>query len=212
MLDQETRRDHPHAIVHPPGRPQLPHPGIDDRVAGPPLRPRLELRAYRRRPDVAPRDRIQLLARILRAIIGELQDHILRIVAPADLAQEHIDRSAHIGDAAPDSGRRHLAEMQMRAQPRTALDRRQVARAAILRRLVDKGIDPLARARLARLPPGKTRRPVGLGRQQSPILQPVRFGPVRRLGNRARLVHRSSGRHPPLQRAPERGEDLVRLT
>ena len=42
VLDQEAGRDHPHPVVHPAGREQLAHAGVDDRVAGParPSRPR----------------------------------------------------------------------------------------------------------------------------------------------------------------------------
>ena len=35
MLDQERGDDHPHAIVHPAGVPELAHAGIDDGIAGP---------------------------------------------------------------------------------------------------------------------------------------------------------------------------------
>ena len=34
MLDQERGGDHAHAVVHPARVPQLPHAGIDDRIAG----------------------------------------------------------------------------------------------------------------------------------------------------------------------------------
>ena len=44
MLDQERCCDHAYTIVHPTGRPQLTHAGIDDRIASVPARPGLELR------------------------------------------------------------------------------------------------------------------------------------------------------------------------
>ena len=40
MFDEKRSRDHPDPIVHPTSRPKLPHSGIDDWVAGPPLLPR----------------------------------------------------------------------------------------------------------------------------------------------------------------------------
>ena len=42
VLGQEAGGDHPDPVVHPPLVQQLPHPGVDDRVAGPARAPRRE--------------------------------------------------------------------------------------------------------------------------------------------------------------------------
>ena len=82
VLDQERRSNHPHPIVHPPSRPQLPHSGIDNGIARPPFGPRNKICVHRRIGYVSPRQFVKRIARVFGAIFRHLNDHILRIVPP----------------------------------------------------------------------------------------------------------------------------------
>lgn len=83
VLDEEGRRDHARAVVQPAGRPELPHRGVDEWVAGLALPPRLEAH---RAGD--PRDRAHVLEE--RALVreGEVIREVARILAVADLLDE----------------------------------------------------------------------------------------------------------------------------
>src|SRR3546814_15369101 len=67
MLDEEAGGDHPHAIVHPARRPELPHSRVDDRIAGAASRPCLEIGLARSVADRAPGKAVELLAPVFRS-------------------------------------------------------------------------------------------------------------------------------------------------
>ena len=102
--------------------------------------------------------------------------------------------------------------MQMRGQPRGAIAAGQVALTLIFAGMVGEVFQLLTRAHLARSPlAAKATGPVGLARQQVPVWQLVRGGPLLWRGDR--LWHRQRLRwrqHLMLQGAPERREDLER--
>lgn len=95
-------------------------------------------------------------------------------------------------------------------QARTAFDRGQVPLLVITRRDLGKSAESHLRARFARRPFAfEPSRPIGPGRQQFPIVQPVRGGPA---VGRIEAFGRIQGgrrRHMIAQRAPEGGVDFI---
>ncbi|MCY1172832.1 hypothetical protein D9M73_129760 [compost metagenome] len=100
--------------------------------------------------------------------------------------------------------------MQMGRQARTALDRGQVAGFAIGGGMAFEAVQFVMGTRFARGPVRpEAGRPVGFGRQQAPLVKPLAARPMRGRGNARRFGQRRGRRHLLLQRAPERGEDLI---
>src|SRR3546814_6272536 len=75
MLDEEAGGDHPHAIVHPARRPELPHSRVDDRIAGAASRPCLEIGLARSVADRAPGKAVELLAPVFLAQPWRSEEH-----------------------------------------------------------------------------------------------------------------------------------------
>jgi hypothetical protein len=81
VLHEERRRDQPCAVRHRPFRKELPHPGIDERIAGSPRLPSSECRRILA-PEIL--SRVEILARDTR-LGGE---QLVVEVAPAELPPE----------------------------------------------------------------------------------------------------------------------------
>ena len=215
VFHQEARHDHPHAVVHPAGRPELPHAGIDDRIArAAPLPGPQADRVVRpgKLRVVGPQRRVARVRKVEQQVIGELP--------PAELAEIGLGAAAGDlrrgraadgrADRMPDAAGRDLAEVQVRRQAARALAIGPVAIGGIPReRRVEKPRQPLLAARGARRP-GLRHRAVPGDRGEQPE-RGERLGPGRRLcgpqpaGRRdwlGRLVLRE-------QRPPERREHLV---
>src|SRR3546814_13212999 len=88
MLDEEAGGDHPHAIVHPARRPELPHSRVDDRIAGAASRPCLEIGLARSVADRAPGKAVELLAPVFLAQPWKLLHLAKRKIPPCQFAQE----------------------------------------------------------------------------------------------------------------------------
>ena len=84
VLDEERRRHEAGAVVHPAGRPELAHAGVDERVAG-------AGRAARRRARPASSrqgKRCEALAQRTLGRVREVVQQVVAELAPAELAQE----------------------------------------------------------------------------------------------------------------------------
>src|SRR3546814_8458452 len=88
MLDEEAGGDHPHAIVHPARRPELPHSRVDDRIAGAASRPCLEIGLARSVADRAPGKAVELLAPVFLAQPWKLLHLAKRKIPTCQFAQE----------------------------------------------------------------------------------------------------------------------------
>ena len=204
ILGEKARDDHAHAVVHPAGRRQLPHPGIDDRIPGHAGLPRLE--AVR---IVVPFQRVACLAertvehpgmRIEDGVV-ELAPHQLVDPRPDPLLRRRLGR----GQREPRAhafAHRDRAEAQVRREPGGAGDRGPVTVEVVaMRGAVEEGVQPLPGRRR---PPG---RDAGRIRPQPPPARlPERVGrslgdPPRKRGSRSRA--RRIGLEPPPPRAPE---------
>ncbi len=87
VLDQEARDDHPDAVVHPAGRQELTHPGVDDseaRLTGAPLR---ELGVGRR--VGVEFDVVQFGVQVLPRGVRLVEEHVGVEVSPRQLTGEH---------------------------------------------------------------------------------------------------------------------------
>ena len=206
MLHKKGRCDHPDAVVHPPRRPQLAHPRVDDRIAGLPLGPRGKI--YIGLFAAAPVECFKFSTCAARSVVGKLVDRIGCIIAPADFSQERFAFCADpLRDMMPNCRRRNLSEMQMRRQARCARLRRHIARAIIIGNVIEKAAQRTVRARLSRRPDVEPGRPIWTGRQQAPVCQCIAarrrafdtFGGGQRLGRW----------HPVQQCAPIGRENLV---
>ena len=126
MLQEKRGHDHPHAIVHPARVPQLAHTRIDDRKA--------RFTALPAREPVRildPREVCEVLAQRRVGRRRKVRQQVLRELAPYQLAQpgdmglrhRHLALRRRVrGDGMPALTRRHFAEMQVRGQPRHAVD------------------------------------------------------------------------------------------
>ena len=181
MLHQKAGADHPYAVVHPAGLPQLSHAGIDNGIAGHALLPAFEvLRDQMPRIGVPPQRALVIIAVALRGVIGELVDHVLRVIAPDHFLGVGLPAvRALVLQLVPDLRRADLAPMQMRGQARGDVLGRQVTPLVVLGNHIAPPFEPIMRGPLAEFPevadaPG----PVGLGRKQVPVGQFVAFGPA----------------------------------
>ena len=114
VLGEEGGDDHAHAVVHPAGRPQLPHPGVHDRIAGPSSLPALQcvvVRSPAEAPELVPQ-------RCVREVAVVIED-VSRKLAPSELAQESIGSLPHsailhpVLYGVPHLTRTYLAVMQV---------------------------------------------------------------------------------------------------
>ena len=80
VLHEHGGGDHAHAVVLPARRPELPHAGIDDRVAGATTLPSTEVFLVRR-----PREFLELATQRAVGGLGEVVDKVLGEFAPTDL-------------------------------------------------------------------------------------------------------------------------------
>ena len=116
VLGQERRRDHAHAIVHPAGRPELAHAGVDDRIAGAAALPGLD------GVVLVAREGVELRPEVALGEVAEVEEQVVGELAPAELGQELLGRGrqAAARGGAPDLARADLAESEVRRQPRRA--------------------------------------------------------------------------------------------
>ena len=130
VLDEEARRHHAYPVVHPPGRGQLAHPGVDEREAGAPLLPGLE-------PGAGfvvghPGHRAQVAPRRVRPMPQDVGVEL----APGQLGDEgrRAGRGRHRGggEVGQQGARVDLAELQRLGQPRGAVQIRSVAALAVV--------------------------------------------------------------------------------
>ena len=108
--------------MHPALAPQLPHAGVDERVAGPSLAPRQEtfVRA-------APADRAPVARLVLGACVaGEVQEHVREEVPPGELPAK-----LRVIDAVFQFARRQASEVQIGGEARGARLGDQVALGAV---------------------------------------------------------------------------------
>ena len=114
-------------------------------------------------------------------------------------------------DPLPDIGRADLTAMEMRREPRCALNARPVAPfRVVIDCLIEKAVEPLPRARFPRRPClAEAARPIRLGWKQPPIRKGVtRNLAIKRLELRRRPQRRALTL--PAKRPPERRKHLVR--
>ncbi len=102
--------------MHPTGRPQLAHPGVDDRIAGLAALPCLQLSGIR-----GPREPLEIGSQRFRRRAGEVIENVVRELPPADLAEERLSilRRAirkRLVDRSPDLAGTDLSELQMRRE------------------------------------------------------------------------------------------------
>ena len=172
MLHQQAARDHPHPVVHPPGLPELPHPRIDNGIAGAPLLPGAQQVSV-----PSPGEGVEFRAQVARRHLRPVPEQVIGEFAPEDLLQEGLDprpprrRAGRV----PDLPGRDLAPAQMRRQARGPLDPRQVALGVIgHERPGGEAGEPCGGAGFPRLPQRiEACGPIGLARcgMQAEILQ-----------------------------------------
>ena len=170
--------DHPHAIVHDAGGPQLAHAGIDDRIARLPLLPgRKALRVVTPRkggklgPERLGRQRRPMMQEVIGEFAPEhfLQEFFRRTVEPATglcLRRPH---------GVPALRRADLAKVQVGRQPGRDISIRPVPLIGIVREAIfDKAGQSLPRTLFARRPMCfETLRPVRLFGEQVPVNEAV---------------------------------------
>src|SRR5690606_33465064 len=109
--------DHAHAIVHPPRRPQFPHPRIHNGITGEAPLPGAE-----RALVVAPREAGELLPQRLRRRVRKVKEQVMGELAPADLADEvrgavpSLEENVRMDTTGlvPDAAGTDLSKVQMR--------------------------------------------------------------------------------------------------
>ncbi len=184
VLGQERGRHHAQAVVHIAGLVELAHRGIDQRVAGTRLAPRLEM--ARR---IGPRQRVVLrLEGMPGSDVGAVPQHLMIEIAPDQFGQPGLRTAPALlpgrgGKLADGDG----AEAQVHRQKRRPLDGGEIARFLIAVDAPEKIVEQAGAARHAggQLEPGWTggRKPhrlqVGDGtrpRRQPPGVDSDRIG------------------------------------
>ena len=173
VLDQEAGDDHPHAVVHPAGRPELAHARIDDGIAGPPPFPGLQ-----RRGVPAPGHGVVLWPEGRVRDLLKLRQQVSRELAPADLGDELVGldladfalgrRVTGGRDRAPGAD---LAPVQMRRQATGPVLAGKVPETGVVgERAASEAFERLSRALFAR-GPVETRGPVRARGMQTPAVQ-----------------------------------------
>ena len=167
ILHQKTRHDHAHAVMHPAGRPELPHAGIDDRKTGASLLPRTKPDGVVRpgKPRVVgPQRRVARVGKVVQQMVGKLP--------PAEFAEIGLRAARRdlrrrlppngLADAMPDPSRRDLAKVEMRRQAAGAIPIGPIAASGVaIESLFEESLEPLAGAGLAGRP--------GLSHRGSPV-------------------------------------------
>ena len=131
VLHEERRRHHAQPVVHVPGGVQLPHRGVDERIAGGSVAPRGELRLVVRKREV------RVLRLEARADDVRVVPEDLRVEVPPDEFGQPRRRAFAVGlerarvRERGEFADRHRAEAQVDRQVRRSLDGREVARCAI---------------------------------------------------------------------------------
>ena len=197
VLDQEARHDHPHPVVHPPGRAQLAHAGVDDGEAGAALPPRGELvaRLVVRHPlELGP----QVVARGLRVV----EQHVGVELPPGELLA--VGRRALAGEAAQvvqHRARVDLAPLEVHRHVRGGVEVGPVALAVVVLELLAPVLPPASSGGLL------------AGRRQAEVVGERLVGHAVGVGDEPAHRTQVAGRFAPavlLPGAAERREDLVR--
>ena len=168
VLDEKRSDDQARAVGQISGPPQLPHAGVDDRIAGMPMRPGVEIHPRRGARESA---RTRAAARRVaisgwassKAVAKSRQVSSARYFSAAP-ASAWLRRRRGF-DRVRDAARRDLAETQIRRQARRGAMRKDVALVRVaFQRLRDEGLERGARACFAgRLAEAEFAGPVGLG-------------------------------------------------
>ena len=212
--------------MHPAGLPQLPHPGIDDRVAGLPALPGPQADRIvdpGKSLVVAPQRSLRRMREVVEEMGGKL--------APAELPQIGLGAAAldprrrppadGSADRMPHAPRRNLAEVEVRAQGARAVVVGPIAIGVVAVEVLEEAIEPDGGCGFAGRPPlAHPRRPVDRGEK-------VERGDRDALGRLAhglgRLAHRLGRQNfrwrgfrlsrlvARKQRPPERREHLIGL-
>ncbi len=95
VLREKRGDDHPDAVVHPPLVRELPHPRVDDRVAGAPFAPGREARVGQLSRD--PGEAVGLGPEALGQDPGERREDRGVELPPCQLADEDVDRLSTLG-------------------------------------------------------------------------------------------------------------------
>jgi hypothetical protein len=153
VLHQKAGRDHAQPVVHEAGRVQLRHGRVDQRIAGAAFAPgrKQVLRAIARFPHHGVKGRLERLLRDVRVVE---QDHRVE-VAPDQFRQP--DRGAraagavghHLAQRAHQVAHRGGAEAQVDRQARGRVQRREIARRAVVGQARQEGFEQDAGARHA---------------------------------------------------------------
>ena len=167
VLDEKGSDDQARAIGQISRPPQLSHPGVNDRIAGMPMRPGLKSVLV-----VPPGKALELGPQRTRRHIGMGVEQGCRKVAPGELGQIFLRGAGQPMlfrrrgfDRVRDAARRNLAETQVRRQARRGAIRQDVPLARVVFQLLcDEGLERGERAFFARgLAEAEFARPVGLG-------------------------------------------------
>ena len=217
ILGQEGRSDHAHAVVHPAGAPEFAHAGIDDGNARAPLLPGRKRVGVCLRPGKRVETRLEVACREIALMEEEMPGEF----APADLRLELGDRALDVRrrrlpppfDRMPDLERADLAEAQMRREARGRLRDWFIAMAGIAGEpRCQEVLQARRRAGLAGRPGlAETTGPVGMARQQAPVVERFAASRLDRLGPRAGCGQGLSRRLAAHAGAPERREDAEGL-
>ena len=124
VLREERGGDEPCSVVHRPLGAELAHPGVHDRVAGPPFLPRRE-----RVGVVAPA--IVTRTEVASCDPGIGIEQLMVEVAPAELAHERLAAGLG-GRAVRDLERRQASEVEVRGEARRPLDGEVVAACVVV--------------------------------------------------------------------------------
>ena len=102
--------------MHPAGLPKLSHASIDDRITGHALLPAFQILIDQvPRVRVAPQFALVVIAVTFARIVGELIDHVLRIIAPDQFLRKRTPSvGALILELVPDLRRTDLAPVKVR--------------------------------------------------------------------------------------------------
>ena len=86
VFGQKTGHDHPNAVVHVPGRVELAHAGIDERIAGAALRPGGKVPRA-----LAPGDDLEAPLQVLAGDLRVVEEDVLVELPPAEFGEKLVD-------------------------------------------------------------------------------------------------------------------------
>ena len=95
--------------MHPSGAPELPHAGIDNRIAGSPALPGFEAVGI-----VAPGKIVECRPQVFFGDRGKMIQQMMGELAPADLGEKFFRAGLSAVDGLPDLARADFAKMKMR--------------------------------------------------------------------------------------------------